>query len=108
MSTDKNNTLLPIKREYLYDEEAKIGSIHFTPEEKKELLKLTTSKGWNVLRNVYLKQRLVQLAVTSMGVSTDERDLWFFQGRSEEANHMFKYIDMIAKQLQQEQDKKTS
>ena len=61
--------LLPTDRKYLMDDEAKVGQITFTPAEKRELLKTINTPGWAIIKGVYVKQRLVQVAVASVNVS---------------------------------------
>ena len=59
----KNNdtllqSLLPTNRQFLFDDEKKVGQIVFTAAEKRELLKLTTSKGWEIVKAVFLGKLL--------------------------------------------------
>ena len=98
--------LLPTDRKYLMDDEAKVGQITFTPAEKRELLKTINTPGWAVIKGVYVKQRLVQVAVASVNVSQSAEDLMFYKGKSAEANEMIKQIEKAANSIRKEEDAK--
>ena len=100
--------LLPTDRKYLMDDEAKVGQITFTPAEKRELLKTINTPGWAVIKGVYVKQRLVQVAVASVNVSQSAEDLMFYKGKSAEANEMIKQIEKAANSIRKEEDSKNS
>ena len=106
----KNNdtllqSLLPTDRQFLFDDEKKVGQISFTAAEKRELLKLTTSKGWEIVKAVYVKQRLVQVAVAGLNVAQNDSDLFFYKGKAAEVDYFVKTIESAAKSLQKEEDK---
>ena len=100
--------LLPTDRKYLMDDEAKVGQITFTPAEKRELLKTINTPGWAIIKGVYVKQRLVQVAVASVNVSQSAEDLMFYKGKSAEANEMIKQIEKAANSIRKEEDSKNS
>lgn len=109
MTTNNTSTtlqhLIPTDRAYLMDHDTKVGTIEFTAEEKRELLKLTTSKGWAILEGVYAKQRAVAIAVAAVNVAQNENDLWYYKGKSSELDYMIKKIKEQAQSLRKEEDK---
>ena len=98
--------LLPTDRKYLMDEDEKIGKISFTAAEKRELLKTIGTPGWEIIKGVYVKQRLVQVAVASVNVSQTAEDLMFYKGKSAEANELVRQIEAAANSLRKEEDDK--
>ena len=98
--------LLPTDRKYLMDDEAKVGQITFTPAEKRELLKTINTPGWELIKGIYVKQRLVQVAVASVNVSQNAEDLMFYKGKSAEADYLVKQIEAQANSMRKEEDAK--
>lgn len=96
--------LLPTDRKYLMDDETKVGQITFTAAEKRELLKTINTPGWEIIKGVYVKQRLVQVAVASVNVSQNAEDLMFYKGKSAEADYLVKQIEVAANSLRKEED----
>lgn len=101
-------TLLPVNREYLYDADKKIGSLDFTLAEKRALLELTTTKGWEVLSKVYVKQRAVQLSVAALNIAQDEKDLFMYKGKANEVDQFVKVTEDIARKLRREEQEKNT
>lgn len=97
-------SLLPTDRQFLFDDEKKVGQIDFTAAEKRELLKLVSSPGWGIVKAVYVKQRLVQVAVAGLNVAQSDADLFFYKGKAAEVDYMVKTIEAAAKSLQKEED----
>ena len=98
--------LLPTDRKYLMDDEVKVGQINFTPAEKRELLKTINTPGWDIIKGVYVKQRLVQVAVASVNVSQSAEDLMFYKGKSAEVDYLVKKVEEAANSIRKEEDKK--
>ena len=98
--------LLLTDRKYLMDDEAKVGQISFTAAEKRELLKTINTPGWAIIKGVYVKQRLVQVAVASVNVSQNAEDLMFYKGKSAEADYLVKQIEAQANSIRKEEDAK--
>lgn len=99
-------SLIPTDRKYLMDDEAKVGQVTFTAAERRELLKTINTPGWEIIKNVYVKQRLVQVAVAAVNVSQNAEDLMFYKGKSAEADYMIKQIEAAANSLRKEEDAK--
>ena len=86
-------SLIPTDRKWLMDDEKKVGAeIAFSKEELKELSKFVDSRLWEILQKVYVKQRLVQIAVANLNASQSDNELMFYKGKAAESNHLFKVI----------------
>lgn len=100
-------SLFNFTEDELTDPAQKIGNIVFTSAEKKELLKLTQLPGWNILKSVYTKQRLVQIAVANINMSQTTDQLQFYKGKSAEADYLLKTIDSVVDEMKKEQTPKS-
>lgn len=107
---DKNLdiTFLPPDRRHLYDDDKRVGTLSFTTAERAALLELVSSKGWDVLKHSYVRQRLMQIASTSINVAQDDKDLYMFKGKAAEANEFVKSIEKEAKKLKDEEKAKNA
>jgi len=100
MSKNQDNiTLAPAKREDLYNDDYKIGMIKLTKEEKVVLSQLVGTRAWDVIKNAYVKQRALQIAVTSVNTAQNDIDLWFCKGKASEANYIIKDIERIVEEF---------
>lgn len=98
-------SLIPNDRKFLMDDDEKVGQIKFTAAEKRELLKLISSPGWQILKGVYVKQRAVQIAVAGINMSQSDADLFFYKGKAAEVDYVVKTIETEAKSLKKEEEK---
>ena len=99
-------SLVPKNREDLIDADKKIGKIEFSRDEKVALAKLVGTKTWDILKGVYVKQRLVQLAVAGINVSQTQDELFFYKGKAAEANQFVKEIEEVVKQFNKDEEAK--
>lgn len=98
--------LIPEDRKYLMDDESKVGTLNFTAAEKRELLKTINTPGWDLMKKLYVKQRLVQVAVAGINVAQNANDMWFYKGKSAEVDMFVKEIEKQANSLRKEEDAK--
>lgn len=105
MTTTKDLSLLPADKKDLYDSDAKVGTIKFTKAEKVALSQIVGTQGWDVLKNSYAKQRLVQLAVAALNMSQDVEQLFYYKGKSAEADHFIKEIESIVDKFNKDDTK---
>ena len=104
---DSKLSLIPHDANSLYDDEAKVGKITFTKKEKLALTKLVAQPVWNLLSNVYVKQRAVQIAVAGINMTQNIEGLMFEKGRVTEVDHFIKEIEKVVKDFaREEKDKK--
>lgn len=107
MDKDLNNiTLTPPDRNKMYDSEQRLGTITLTRSEKVELSKLVGTKVWEIIKYAYVKQRLMQIAVTSINGAQTENDLWWYKGKASEADNIIKGIERIVKEFNKEEETK--
>ena len=99
-------TLAPIDRSKLMDDSHKLGTVLFTKEEKLLLTKLVGTKTWDVIKNIYLKQRAVQIATTSINFSTTLEHLEFYRGMAAENKYFVDNLEKIVADFKKEQEKK--
>lgn len=99
-------SLLPTDRKYLLDVESKIGQITFTAAEKRELLKTINTPGWDLIKGIYVKQRLVQIAVAGLNVAQTLEQLMYHKGQAAEADKLIKIVEQEANSLRKEEDAK--
>lgn len=85
-------TLTPLNRVDFRDDEQKLGSIILTKDEKLLLSKFLDTPTWDVIMKVWRKQRMMQLAVTSINTAGSHEALIGFQGQLKE-------LDIIEKSL---------
>lgn len=111
MSSNQDLTkisLLPHDLKDLYDSDEKIGKIKFTKEEKLALAKLVDMPVWNILKNVYVKQRLVQTAIAGVNIAQSVEMLMYEKGKAAEANQFVKEVEKVVKEFNEEEAKKSA
>ena len=87
-------SIIPEDRKWLLDDDTKVGAtISFTGAELKELSKLVDSRAWEVLKKVYVKQRLVQISTANINASQTADELMFYKGKAAESNHLIQVVE---------------
>lgn len=106
MSKNDDITLAPRNRNKLMDDEYKLGKIDITREEKVILAKLVASPEWSILKNIYLKQRAVQIATTSINFAKTLDDVSFYRGCAAENKYISDDIERIVRDFTLDEEKK--
>lgn len=106
-TNDDITPLAPRNRNNLFEEEYKLGSIDITKTEKVLLAKLVASPEWSILKNVWFKQRAIQIATTSINSQPTIENVQFYRGCAAENAYVPKMIEDIVRKFNQAEDKKT-
>jgi hypothetical protein len=107
MAQQNKQSLAPRNRKDLYDDDIKVGAIVLTKGEKLILAQALDTPIWDVIMKVWRKQRMMQIAATSLNSSRSHEDLIAYQGQLHELNHLENALRKIATDFNKSQDSQT-
>lgn len=77
----------------------KIGQIKLTDRQREVIAAGVDSEFFKLIRDVIIPQRVTQIALTSLGASMDEHDLFFYKGMSHLATWFPEFLAGEAEKL---------
>lgn len=81
----------------------KLGTLKLSGAEKAAIASMVDSPGFRVWRQKIMPNREIKIAGTLVNTGQDEKDLWYFKGRSVENEQIVKELLDIAKSAEEEQ-----